>query len=303
MAGGEWMIRAVESYLALRRTLSNAEYLLRSFAVFATSKQQTHIRIATVIEWASQAGSIAQRHTRYQTVCLLAQYLRVEDREHQSPPSNHFGYRKTRRVPHIYSRAEIERLVLAAIRLPSSDSLRPRTYAALFSLLAATGLRISEALHLLISDITPNGLLIRRTKFQKTRLVPLHDTAVEGLGKYLTYRQLNGHIGDHVFVSDEGQALVYQTVHGVFRRLLKSAGIRPNNHRWPRIHDLRHTFAVRALESSPVGRQRIGQHMLALATYMGHVNIDATYWYLETTPELLREIAVASEVFVNGARP
>ena len=82
--------------------------------------------------------------------------------------------------------------------------------------------------------------------------------------------------------------------------LLKSAGLKASRGRWPRIHDLRHTFAVRALESSPAGRQRIGQHMLALATYMGHVNINATYWYLETTPELLRDIAAVSENFVQG---
>jgi integrase len=181
--------------------------------------------------------------------------------------------------------------------------LRPKTYAALISLLAATGLRISEALHLLVSDITPDGLLIRRTKFQKTRLVPLHDTAVTGLGHYLMHRQEARCGGDHVFVSKEGQPLVYQKVHGVFRTLLKSAGLKPCGGRWPRIHELRHTFAVRALESSPTGRQRIGQHMLALATYLGHVNIDATYWYLETTPELLRDIAVVAENFMQGGRP
>jgi integrase/recombinase XerD len=181
------MIAAVESYLAVRRaigfTLSNTEYLLRSFASFATDRKQTHIRTATAIDWASLAGSVAQRHTRYQTVCRFAQYLRVEDSRHESPPPNHFGYRKSRRVPHIYSRDEIDALVLAAMRLPPSESLQPKTYAALISLLAATGLRISEALGLLVSDITPNGLLIRRTKFQKTRLVPLHDTAVTGLAR------------------------------------------------------------------------------------------------------------------------
>jgi integrase len=301
------MIRAVETYLAVRRaagfTLSNTEYLLRSFTGFATDRQQRHIRTATVIEWASQARSVAQRHTRYQTIRLLAQYLQLEDSRHESPPSNYFGYRKTRRVPHIYSNDEIEGIVLAAASLPSCNSLGRKTYAALFSLLAATGLRISEALHLLVSDITPNGLLIRRTKFQKTRLVPLHDTAAAGLGRYLTYRQLARHVGEHVFVSDEGQPLVYQRVHGVFRTLLKSAGLTPIDHRWPRIHDFRHTFAVRALESSPVGRQRVGQHMLALSTYLGHVNIDATYWYLETTPELLRDVAAAAETFVCGGRP
>jgi integrase len=297
----------VESYLAVRRaagfTLSNTEYLLRSFSAFAADKKQTHIRTATTIDWASQAVSVAQRHTRYQTICHFAQYLRVEDPRHESPPPNHFGYRKTRRVPYIYSRGEIDGLVLAATRLPASGSLRPKAYAALISLLAATGLRISEALHLLVSDITTSGLLIRRTKFQKTRLVPLHDTAVTGLDHYLMYRQETQRGGDHVFVSDKGQPLVYWKVHGVFRTLLKSAGLKPSGGRWPRIHDLRHTFAVRALESSPTGRQRIGQHMLALATYLGHVNINATYWYLETTPELLREIAIVTESFLQGGRP
>jgi integrase/recombinase XerD len=301
------MITAVESYLAVRRaagfTLSNTEYLLRSFSAFAADKKQTHIRTATTIDWASQAGSVAQRHTRYQTICHFSQYLRVEDQRHESPPLNHFGYRKTRRVPHIYSRGEIDGLVLAATELSSSDPLQPRTYAALISLLAATGLRISEALHLLVTDITPNGLLIRGTKFQKTRLVPLHDTAVTGLAHYLMHRQKARRGGDHVFVSDQGQPLVYWKVHGVFRTLLKSEGLKPSGGRWPRIHDLRHTFAVRALESSPTGRQRIGQHMLALATYLGHVNINATYWYLETTPELLRDIAIVTESFLQGGQP
>jgi integrase/recombinase XerD len=300
------MMASVETYLAVRRavgfTLSNTEYLLRSFADFAADRKEAHIRTATAIDWAGQAKSVAQRHTRHQTICRFAQYLRIEDSRHESPPANHFGYRKTRRVPHIYSRDEIDGLVLAATRFPSSDLLLPKTYAALISLLAATGLRISEALHLLVSDITSNGLLIRRAKFQKTRLVPLHATAVTGLARYLTYRQEARCGGDHVFVSDEGQPLVYWKVHSVFRTLLKSAGIKPSGGRWPRIHELRHTLAVRALESSPTGRQRIGQHMLALATYLGHVNINATYWYLETTPELLLDIAVVAENFVQGGR-
>jgi integrase/recombinase XerD len=307
MAGGEGMIAAVETYLAVRRaagfTLSNTEYLLRSFAGFAADQKQTHIRTATAIDWASQARSVEQRHTRFQTICRFAQDLRIEDPLHELPPANHFGYRKIRRVPRIYSRDEISDLVLAATRLPSSDSLRPGTYAALISLLAATGLRISEALHLLVSDITPDGLLIRKTKFQKTRLVPLHDTAVAGIGRYLACRQGAHRGGDHVFISDEGEPLLYWKVNSVFRTLVKSAGLKPTGGRWPRIHELRHTFAVRALESSPTGRQRIGQHMLALATYLGHVNINATYWYLETTPELLRDIAVIAENFVQGGRP
>jgi integrase/recombinase XerD len=179
--------RHVSYRLIVRRAAgfprSNSEYLLRGFAGFASERQQKHIRTAAAIDWASDARSVAQQHTRYQTIYRFAQYLRAEDSRHESPPTDHFGYRKTRRIPHIYSREEIAGLVLAATTLPSSDSLRSRTCAALIKLFGATGLRISEALHLLVSDITPNGLLIRRTKFQKTRLVPLHDTAVTGLAQ------------------------------------------------------------------------------------------------------------------------
>ena len=301
------MITAVETYLAVRRaagfTLSNTAYLLRSFARFATAREDTYIRTATVIAWASESGSVAQRHTRYQTVCRFAAFARLEESRHDWPPPNHFGYRKTRRLPHIYSRSEIDRLLRAATQLPPPGSLRAHTYATLISLLVATGLRISEALNLLVSDVTPNGLLIRRTKFQKTRLVPLHETAVAGLQRYLTRRSGMHPGAQHVFISDSGEPLAYPAVHHVFRKLLKVADLLPGRGRAPRLHDMRHSFAVRTLESSPRGRQRIGQHMVALATYLGHVNIDTTYWYLETTPELLDEIATAGERFLWGGQP
>jgi integrase/recombinase XerD len=299
------MMATVDTYLAVRRaagfSLSNTEYLLRSFVRFAADRREAHIRTATVIDWASESVSVAQRHTRYQTVCRFACYLHLEDAHHESPPPNYFGYRKSRRVPYIYSRVDIERLILAAMQLVPADSLRPHTYAALISLLAATGLRISEALRLLVSDITPNGLLVRKTKFQKTRLVPLHETAVTGVRQYLKQRQRMHPGGDHVFVAHDGRSLTYPAVHGVFLKLLKLADLSSFG-RQPRLHDLRHTFAVRALEASPAGRQRIGRHMVALATYLGHVNIDATYWYLETTPDLLRDIAAAGESFLHGGR-
>jgi integrase/recombinase XerD len=306
MAGGELMIAAVENYLAIRRTagyvLSNAEYLLRSFATFAADRQEQHIRTATVIDWSSLAVSVAQRHTRYQAVCTFAHYVRLEDLRHESPPTNYFGYRKIRRVPHIYSPAEIDRLILAAKQLSPRGGLRAQTYATLISLLAVTGMRVSEALHLSLSDVTPDGLLIRKTKFQKTRLVPLHETTLSAMRDYLKQRQNMHTTGDHVFVGNSGQPLAYSAVYAVFERLQKSAGLLPSRGHHVRLHELRHSFAVRALESTPVGRQRIGQHMLALATYLGHVNIDSTYWYLESTPELLADIAVAGEIFLRGVQ-
>ncbi len=172
------MINAVDSYLALQRAagfaLLNPRYLLHSFARFCTEHQETHVRAKAAIDWASQAASLAQRHTRYETVRRFCDYIRLEDSRHEWLPPNYFAYRKTRPVPRIYSPSEIKRLIVAAAsQLQNEDSLWPHTYVALISLLAATGLRISEALGLLYSDITPNGLLIRKTKFQKNRVVPV----------------------------------------------------------------------------------------------------------------------------------
>jgi integrase/recombinase XerD len=301
------MINAIETYLSVRRTagysLSNMEYLLRSFASFAADCRETHIRIATAINWASKTTLVAQRHARYETVRLFAEYIHLEDSQHELLPANYFGYRKTRRVPHIYSPREIQLLVLTASKLEPLDSLTPHTYVTLISLLASTGLRVSEALGLLISDITLNGLLIRKTKFQKTRLVPLHPTAVAGLRSYLKRRQTANFVDEHVFLSNKGWQLRYPEAYRTFRKLLKLANLIPSHGRVPRIHELRHTFAVRALESSPTDRKLIGQHMLALATYLGHVNIDSTYWYLESTPELMRDIAAMSEIFMYGGQP
>lgn len=305
MAGGDVMIAAIESYLALRRAtgyaMSNDEYYLRSFAQFAASRQEQHVRTDTAIDWASQAATVAQRHTRHRAVCIFARYARQEDSRHETPPANYFGYTKIRRLPHIYSPTEIDRLILAAKQLSPRDGLRPQTYATLISLLAVTGMRVSEALNLLISDVTPDGLLIRKTKFQKTRLVPLHETTLVGLQAYLGQRHRMYPWGDHVFVGHSGQALRYTAVYPVFGRLQKAADL-PSSGRRLRIHELRHTFAVRALESCPAGRSRIGQHMLALTTYLGHTTIDSTYWYLESTPELMTGIAAAGEAFLSGVR-
>jgi integrase/recombinase XerD len=302
------MMAAVEAYLALRRTagfaMSNAEYLLRSFARFAAARGERHVRATTLVHWASQGPSVAQRHARYQAICKFARHLRLEDPGHELPPPNYFGYKKTRRTPHIYSPAEVGRLMLAASRLTPRGTLRPHTYVTLIGLLSATGMRVSEALGLRLGDITSEGLLIRKTKFQKTRLVPLHDTALVALRSYLQQRLRMHPGGDHVFVGRNGQPLTYGgAVYPVFGTVLKAAGVRGSQGRRPRLHELRHTFAVRALESAPAGRQRIGHHMVALATYLGHVNIDSTYWYLQTTAELLVDIAAAGERFFTGEQP
>ena len=196
------MKAAVDAYVALRRVagfaLGNTAYLLQSFARFAHDHHEAHIRTASVITWASQGPSLAQRHRRYETVRRFAGYVQLDDPRHDTPPPRYFGYRKTRRPPRLYTPAEIEALVAAATRLPPSGALRPQTYAALIGLLAATGLRIAEALALTPDDLTPDGLLIRKAKCQKTRLVPLHDTAIAGMGEYLRHRHRRALGGDRI---------------------------------------------------------------------------------------------------------
>jgi integrase len=216
------MLNAIEAYLALRRAtgfaMQTAEYPLKSFAAFAAERGQTHVETQTAIEWAALGPTVAQRDARLKAVCRFVRHVRVEDVRHELPPANHFGARKRRRTPHIYAADEISRLVDAALRLRPMGGLRPHTYATLIALFSATGLRISEALKLTIADVTSDSLLIRETKFRKTRLVPLHDTAAAGLKLYLA-RRGRGSDDDPVFVDKCGRALRYIAVKETFDRL------------------------------------------------------------------------------------
>jgi integrase len=150
-------------------------------------------------------------------------------------------------------------------------------------LVAACGLRISEALALQIDDIRPDGLSIRETKFRKSRLVPLHPTTAQQLTLYLDRRQQLAGAETRVFVSLRRKPLRYPTVNETFLFLLRKLGLRAGpGQPGPRLHDARHTFASRALENSPDGPSRITKHMLALSTYLGHAHIADTYWYLQS---------------------
>jgi len=296
---------AIDSYLALRRAqgfvFKIQEKLIRGFARFASERGENHIRTATAIEWASQSLSLQRRDHRLKIVAALARYVQLEDPRHEVPPPNVFGFKKTRRIPFIFTPEEIHRFIEAATRLRPLDSLRPHTYSTLFALLVTTGLRIREARRLRFKDLTTDGLLVLKTKFNKSRLVPLHETAVSGLERYLERRTRTAAADDHIFVSLRGRKLSYNAIGSTFRDLLKTTGLdRGRGGRRPRIQDLRNTFAVRALETCPEGRDNISRHMLALSTYMGHSSLRNTYWYLEATPHLMRDIAEACEGFLNG---
>ena len=296
------MLETIETYLALRRAtgfaMSNAEHLLKSSGAWAAERGHAYVHTQTAIDWAALGPSIAQRDARLKTVCRFARHIRIEDLRHELPPANHFGARKRRRPPHIYSGTEIGRLIEAAGRLRPQGCLRSLTYATLIALLAATGLRISEALKLTFTDVTSDGLLIRETKFRKTRLVPLHETAAAGLQGYLD-RRGPGSGDDPVFANMHGRPLRYIAVKETFDRLVGKVGIRSTSGLRPRLHDLRHTFTMRALQGSPSSRTGCGAHMVALATYMGDVNIYSTYWCLEAAADLVRDIAASGEAFLS----
>ena len=174
-------------------------------------------------------------------------------------------------------------------------------YATLFGLLAATGMRIAEALALQLDDVTADGLVIRETKFQKSRLLPLHTTARQALDGYLIARRSFITLDRALFVSIAGGALPYNTVRSIFLQLLDRSNLRgAQSGRDPRIHDLRHTFAVRSLEQCRHDRAAVSRHLVALSTYLGHAHVTDTYWYLQATPLLMSQIAEAGEALLKG---
>jgi integrase len=304
------LTRTIDGYLAVRRAAGFAltvdAGLLHSFARFAADRAETHVQRQTAIAWATRAPSPYQRERRLGMVRRFVAFARAEDPRHERIPRHVFAHQRTRPRPYLLSDRELEQLLTATSRLRPRGSLRPLTYATLFGLLAATGLRISEALHLIVDDITADGLLIRQTKFRKSRLVPLHETAAAALDRYLARRHAVARGEVHVFVSTTGQPLTYPMVNGTFHYLLRSvelrttAGERPPT---PRIHDLRHRFAVRALEGAAGERDQTAQHVLALSTYLGHTHVADTYWYLHATPHLMRRIADACEIGGGGGTP
>lgn len=300
--------QAIDRYLEVRRAagfeLKVEEGLLGNFARFAAGRSETHIRRQTAIDWAVRAPSPSQRERRLGMVRRFADHARAEDSEHQSVPQDVFANNKYRRhFPYIFSPEEVLQLLDATAHLRPRGSLRPLTYYTLFGLLAAAGLRISEAMHLVLGDVTTDGLVVRKTKFRKSRLLPLHETTEAALKRYLEQRQAVGGGDDHVFISTKGRALTYAMINGTFHFLVKRIHLRLKPGQRPRIHDLRHHYAVRAIEGSPVGHDRVTRHILALSTYLGHAHVTDTYWYLQATPNLMAGIADAYEVFIGGGKP
>jgi len=298
----------IERYLALYRALGYSvrvqASLLRHFCRYAEAEGDSFVRCETSLSWARQAPSPGQRRRRLQIVRRFARRMRTENQFHEIPPQDAFGPLAPRRTPHIFSSAEITQILTSAAKLPPSGSLRPERYATLFALLVSTGLRISEALALDLNDVSSSGLAIRASKFRKSRFVPVHQSTWQGLSCYLRKRVRGGTTEPALFVTLRGKRIRHCTVCATFVRLLRTIGLRPGKGLGgPRLHDLRHTFAVRSLEQCPPEPGAIARHIHALSTYLGHAGVSDTYWYLQATPRLLADIAQKSEELAFGGNP
>lgn len=291
----------LDRYLTVRRSLGydlrTAERVLRRFIEFAEAEQASYITVPLLLRWQDAFGQ-AGRQTwaaRFGMVRLFAQWLHGQDAAHEVPSRGLIPSRYRRKRPYIYSTTEIAAIIEAAAELPSAYGMRGLTCSTLFGLIAATGLRISEALGLDTSDVDlHHGVLrIRRSKLGKQRLVPLAGSVTERLRSYATERdRLLGHMPEPFFVTGGGDRLGHCGARYNFARVCQRIGLRDpqrdgRHGRGPRIHDLRHSFAARTIiEWYRTGKDP-AREMIKLTTYLGHARAENSYWYIEAVPELL----------------
>jgi integrase len=312
------MATHAENYLSERRRLGfglrTPGYSIISFARYIDAlNSQEPLTVEIMADWARQDQSNTDNPStwarRLKHLRSFCRYLQQFEPRTEVPDDSFFGRIGQRLAPHIYSEQEIIDLLAAAHNLGSFiPGLRGATYETLFGLIASTGLRISEALHLLDLDVDlKSGLLtIRQTKFAKSRYVPLHPSTVDALKQYRSLR--NGYIevteDTPFFIGTRGQllghALDARQVHRVFIGLRDHLGwINRGAHNGPRIHDLRHTFIVRRVLLWQAQGMDVDQQMLALSTYVGHAMVTNTYWYLTGIPELMAVAAEKFEIFTQ----
>jgi integrase len=275
--------------------------LFARYAALAGHKGPLTTELA--VRWAKLPQDADPRYwaNRYEIVRRFAEYRFLFDPATEIPPKGLLGPSKRRLSPYIYSDGEITAFLQAASQLAPTDGLYPLTYVTMFGLLVSTGLRISEALNLSRqdADLRTGVLTIRETKFRKSRLVPVHPSTLQALRRYIKLRD-SYHPGTRsktFFLSEKGTPLNYRGVLYIFIKLSRKLGWRGRDKK-PRVHDFRHTFAVRRLLKWYEEGANLDQKILALSTYLGHVQVTDTYWYLSAVPELL---AIVSDKFENFA--
>ena len=308
-------IRAqVEDFLTMRSELGfnieNQSWLLRDFARYTERVDHCGpITIDLAVRWAVSpcAGDPARAERRLGVVRRFARHRVVFEPETEVPPVGFIGHTRRRQQPHVYSDAEVSALLKECSRLLPRNGLRPTTYVAFFSLLASTGLRLSEARRLECRDVdlADGLLLVRESKFRKSRLVPLHPTTAQALADYAARRDAfrKAPRSEFFFRTGRAPALQRAAVEKTFSRLRDRLGwSSPGRTRPPRIHDLRHTFAVRRLLCWYEEGVEVDRKLLALATYLGHAKVTDMYWYLSAVPELLAVTSVRFEHFAQRER-
>jgi integrase len=308
---------AAEQYLRLRRDLGyklrEPAGLLRDFVAFAEREGADHVSTDLALRWAQQPAGVqpATWGLRLGVVRRFAVWLSAADRRTEVPPAGLLPCRYRRKRPYVYSDKEIENLVRAAGRLPSVAGLKGRTFSTIFGLLAVTGLRVSEALALDREDVDlEEGILrVRRTKFGKSRLVAVHESTRQILADYARERDRGVHRPptEAFFLSERGRRVTEWAARYNFAKVSREVGLRAattncRHGRGPRLHDMRHRFAICTL----LGWYRAGidveREIPRLATYLGHVHVNETYWYLEAVPELL-ELATRRLESAKEAKP
>ena len=309
----------VDDYLAGRRRLGfqlrSLDTLLTDFAKFVADRHHYGpLTVELMADWARRGkGGLGTPETWYHRMAKLRRFIRyLQQFEPQTemPEALIFGPEPGRVAPHIYREEEIVELLTAARQLGPRGSLRPATFETVFGLMASTGLRVSEAIHLQDADVDLKRamLIVRQTKFAKSRQLPVHPSSVEALARYR--RQRKRHVPTTAdtpfFIGSRGrrlgQPLGARQVHRVFNALRDSLDwVNRGAHAAPRLHDLRHTFAVRRLMRWHSEGADVDQRMLALSTYLGHTKISHTYWYLSAVPELMALAGGKFEHFVDIA--
>lgn len=304
------LLDELNKYLTLRRGLGfklrDHESALRKFVAFLQARAAEFVTTPLALEWAQQPQQASQAH-RAQRLGMardFARYLSARDPRTEVPSQDLLPRQVRRAQPYIYSADQILRLVQTAASLEPRDGLRPRTYGALFGLLAVTGMRVGEIVALKDHDVDlSQGLLtVRQSKFNKTRILPLHSSTQEELRTYVRCRDTLAptRTTDRFFVSPRGTRLNYWIVRSAFIQISRHIGLRaPADRLGPRIHDLRHTFAVRTLTEWHRTGIDPEQRLPLLSAYLGHAKVSDTYWYLTAVPELLGAVSTRLEHFLG----
>lgn len=289
---------AIEDYLAMRRGLGfklcRAGKGLLDFLSFLEARGATYITTSLALEWAQQPESAqpAEWAQRLSYVRGFARYQSAIDPRTEVPSSEFLPYRPRRAQPYLYTDEEIGRLLEAALKLPPADGLWRWTYHGLLGLLVVSGLRISEAMGLKLEDVdlSEGVLTVRGAKLGKSRLVPLHVSTRQALADYKLRRAnfLAGRPAPYFFISKRGHRLDGGNVRRTFYQLSRQIGLRsPDSRSGPRLHDFRHRFAVETLLRWYRAGDDVERRLPVLSTYLGHVHVSDTYWYLTACPELM----------------